>query len=108
MSAKLIPPTPTTTNSTPAPRSAASARVKPLAVCDTLGVSHFPREELMLPERPEHPGLVRTRAIPTLLLKPSCERDQSLGHPESPVEVVLSAKVGNWCRAVGTRVAFQL
>src|SRR2546426_1720414 len=64
-----MPPTPTSTKSTPARASAERAERKPLATADTPGLPHLAREEETLPHGAEHPGLVR----PWSVLRPALE-----------------------------------
>src|SRR5437899_6200303 len=64
-----MPPTPTTTKSTPARASAARAERKPLAAVDTPGLPHLAQEEEPLPHGAQHPGLVRPRSV----LRPALE-----------------------------------
>src|SRR5437667_5406183 len=64
-----MPPTPTSTKSTPARTSAERAERKPLATADTPGLPHLAREEETLPHGAEHPGLVR----PWSVLRPALE-----------------------------------
>src|SRR3989454_11858811 len=64
-----MPPTPTSTKSTPARASAERAERKPLATADTPGLPHLAQEEETLPHGAEHPGLVR----PLSVLRPALE-----------------------------------
>src|SRR5436190_17890462 len=64
-----MPPTPTSTKSTPAGTSAERADRKPLAAVDTPGLPHLAQEEETLPHGAEHPGLVR----PLSVLRPALE-----------------------------------
>src|SRR5947208_15849890 len=64
-----MPPTPTSTKSTPAGTSAERADRKPLAAVDSPGLPHLAQEDETLSHGAEHPGLVRPRRV----LRPALE-----------------------------------
>jgi hypothetical protein len=77
-----MPPTPTTTKSTPAAPSAASARVKPLTGSDTPRPVNLYLEFPLRRHRVENPGLVGPGSVPGPILDPLRDFTQRPAHAE--------------------------